>query len=92
MMTNEELVEKIRNSKYIVSNDDIDLMIHRIEMMNKFLRHNAFAEKHFGVYFICGQAGEMDQNGMPEQIHVCPAYGSDVTYRYKRGDATAPEW
>ena len=90
-MTNEELVEKLRDYKNC-TDSDIDEAANRIERMNKFLRHNVFAEKHFGVYFICGQAGEMDKNDMPKQIHVCPAYGSDVVYCYMRGDATAPEW
>lgn len=90
-MTNEELVEKLKKKEYAYD-PDIDEVIERIEKMNKFLRHNAFAEKHFGVFFICGYAGEMDSNGMPESIHVCPAYGSDVTYRYTRGVSSAPEW
>jgi len=90
-MTNEELVEKLRDYKNC-TDSDIDEAAKRIEQMNKFLRHNVFAEKHFGVFFICGYAGEMDYNNMPEQIHVCPAYGSDVVYRYNRGDSSAPEW
>ncbi len=56
------------------------------EKMKYFLRHNVFAEKQYGVYFICGEGGEKDQNGIPEQIHVCPAYGSDVVYLFTRGN------
>jgi hypothetical protein len=90
-MTNEELVEKLRD-KESRTEEDIELAAARIERQNIFLRHNLFAEKHFGVFFICGYAGEMDSNNMPESIHVCPAYGSDVTYRYTRGISSAPEW
>lgn len=93
-MTNEELIAKLRD-KENRTDTDIDEAANRIEKMNKFLRHNAFAEKHFGVYFICGEAGEKDANGMPEQIHICPAYGSDVVYRYIRDPnqkVFAPEW
>lgn len=90
-MTNEELKEKLCDYKNRTEADILEAA-RRIEVMNKFLRHNVFAEKHFGVYFICGEAGEKDKNGIPEQIHICPAYGSDVVYRYKRADASAPGW
>ena len=90
-ITNDELIERLGNSD-VRTEEDIKLAIHRIETMNKFLRHNAFAEKHFGVYFVCGESGEKDRNGIPEQIHICPAYGSDVVYRFSRGDSSAPEW
>ena len=89
-MTNEELVEKLRDKTY--TDSDILEAADHIERMNKFLRHNVFAEKHFGVYFICGEAGEKDCNGMPDHIHVCPTYGSDVVYRYMRRSFTAPTW
>ena len=84
-MTNEELIGKLTDSKNRTEADIIEAA-KRIETMNKFLRHNVFAEKQFGVYFICGEGGEKDQNGIPEQIHVCPAYGSDVVYLFTRGN------
>ena len=90
-MTNEELIGKLTDSKNRTEADIIEAA-KRIETMNKFLRHNVFATKQYGVYFICGEGGEKDQNGIPEQIHVCPAYGSDVIYRYKRMDSSAPQW
>ena len=64
----------------------------RMELMSKFLRHNLLATKLEGVFFICGEAGERDQNGIPERIHICPAYGSDVSYVFTRGKSYAPEW
>ena len=84
-MTNEELIGKLTDSKNRTEADIIEAA-KRIETMNKFLRHNVFAEKQFGVYFVCGEGGEKDQNGIPEQIHVCPAYGSDVVYLFTRGN------
>ncbi len=89
-MTNEELVERLRSET--CSKADIDEAANRIEKMNYFLRHNAFAEKHFGVFFICGAAGEKDKNGVPEEVYICPAYGSDVSYVFTRGGTFAPEW
>jgi hypothetical protein len=46
-----------------------------------------------GVYFICGESGEKDTNGLPEQIMVVPSYGCDWHMVYKRSDKTfGPEW
>ena len=88
-LSNEELVERLWNN---YNHEDVKLAADRIEIMNKFLRHNAFATKQFGVFFICGEAGERDSNGIPEHIHICPAYGSDVSYVFARGKSYAPEW
>lgn len=49
-------------------------------------------EKYTG-YFICGEIGERDQNGMPAKIMVAPAYGVDFAYEYVyNGRVTGPEW
>jgi hypothetical protein len=90
-MTNEELIEKLRD-RNSCTDADIDEVSRRLEVMNKFLRHNVFAEKHPGVYFICGEGGEKDGNGMPDHVHICPAYGSDVVYIYMRRSFTNPQW
>lgn len=37
-----------------------------------------------GVYFITGEAGNQDENGLPERIIVCAAFGSDITAVYER--------
>ena len=37
-----------------------------------------------GHYFICGQLGKTDQNGLPDGLMVCPAYGSDVIQVYSK--------
>jgi hypothetical protein len=34
--------------------------------------------------FICGTMGESDKNGMFDYFRICPAYGSDATYTYKK--------
>ena len=45
------------------------------------------------TYFICGEMGEKDQNGMPQKIMVAPAYGVDFAYEYVyNGRVTGPEW
>jgi hypothetical protein len=45
------------------------------------------------TYFICGELGEQDVNGMPDKLMVCPAYGLDFFYVYERtGQTEGPEW
>jgi len=40
----------------------------------------------FGIErpFICGNIGEIDDDGLPSAILVCPAYGSDDVAIYKK--------
>jgi hypothetical protein len=58
--------------------------------LTKIMLH-ANAEKYEGVFFICGEAGEKDEMGLPEAIYVCPAYGADGFAVYKKhGEYTAP--
>jgi hypothetical protein len=46
-----------------------------------------------GFYFICGEGGTKNDNGLPERLHVCPAYGADWMMLYTRTDKTSgPEY
>lgn len=92
-ISNEEVIQKLRDVQ--VEEPLMGLIqdaADRMELMSKFLRHNVLPMKLEGVFFICGEAGEKDSNGIPERIHICPAYGSDVTYVFSRGKSFAPEW
>ena len=48
-----------------------------LELLRKIFLH-ANADKFPGVYFICGEGGDKDANGLPETIHICPAVGADL--------------
>lgn len=37
-----------------------------------------------GSFFICGEAGEKDDMGLPNAILVCPEMGSNLTAIYER--------
>ena len=37
-----------------------------------------------GSFFICGEAGDHDENGLPDIILVCPQMGANITAVYKR--------
>lgn len=64
------------------------------ELFQKLLKvwaHSA-AEKT-GLFFVCGQAGEVDQMGLPEHIFVCPSYGLDGMAMYTLSKPySAPEY
>jgi hypothetical protein len=46
-----------------------------------------------GSYFISGEGGVKDDNGLPERLHICPAYGADWMQIYTRTErTTGPEW
>lgn len=65
----------------------------KLRKFHKLVRHTLLAEKFGDIYFICGEAGEKDNNGLPQQIHVCPAYGTDFFVVYQKTDqSVGPEW
>ena len=43
-----------------------------------------FPDRHPDTYFICGEGGEKDSNGLPDRIHICPAFGCDWSEIYGR--------
>lgn len=64
----------------------------QLRRVHKMVRHLS-AEKLEGVFFICGEAGEKDNMGLPEKILVCPAYGLDGFAIYtKTSNYSAPEY
>lgn len=67
-----------------------------LEMLRKcfkLVKHTGLAEKMGDIYFICGEGGSKDKNGLPERIHICPAFGCDWFQVYERTDKTwGPEY
>ena len=54
---------------------------------------STYPDKFPDTYFICGELGSKDDNGMPEKLTVCPAYGCDFFYIYERtGVTSGPEY
>ena len=52
----------------------------------KKITQHVLAEKLADVYFICGESGHKDRNGLPDKILVCPAYGADWFQIYVKQD------
>jgi hypothetical protein len=63
-------------------------LLEKVEMYLK----TSYPDKS-GSYFICGEGGVKDDNGLPERLHICPAYGADWMMLYTRTDKTSgPEY
>ena len=61
------------------------------EKLKTMIRH-AVADRT-GVYFICGEGGSKDEQGLPEIILVCPAFGADGFAIYKKAsEYSAPSY
>ena len=43
-----------------------------------------------GALFICGRSGGRDENGLPDAVEICPAYGVGWSVIYRRTDRTTP--
>jgi len=63
--------------------DQLDL----IAKQQKIIRR-IYVEHFPDTYFVCGEMGEKDQNGLPDRIEICPAYGVDWSQIYERTDRT----
>ena len=70
--------------------DRIELLSRKLKLLEKtdmYLKTN-YPDKT-GYYFICGEGGSKDDNGLPERLHICPAYGADWVMLYQRADKTS---
>ena len=75
---------------------DLEAEVTRLKQkcdMQAMILQRLTPDKFPGVYFISGESGEKDQNGLPERLYVVPAYGCDWSQVYVRTDrAVGPEW
>lgn len=67
--------------------------LNELRNLKALIKHTVLAEKMGGIYFICGELGAKDNNGMPDKIMVCPSYGVDFFYVYQdTGEVIGTEW
>ncbi len=72
--------------------DEIERLTEKCDRQAMILRRLT-PENFPNTYFICGEAGAKDTNGLPETILVVPAYGVDWNMTYTRtGKTFGPEW
>jgi hypothetical protein len=58
-----------------------------IEKQQKIIRR-IYVDHFPDTYFVCGELGIKDSNGLPDKIEVCPAYGVGWTQIYQKTDTT----
>jgi len=44
--------------------------------------------EYSGHYFISGELGNKDNNGLPDRIKICPSQGCDFSVIYEKTDTT----
>jgi len=65
----------------------------KVAFYDKIFLHSFAADKVGDIYFICGQLGEVDSNGLPDKLMICPAYGVDWFQIYEKTNQTeGTEW
>lgn len=74
--------EKGDGALYANARAEIIRLREKCDNQAMILQH-AFPELS-GRYFICGQGGEVDSNGLPDTVSICPAFGADFSVTYKR--------
>ena len=97
-MTDEELITTLRGRNGFGWTEDaadrIEELLAKLKLLEKvdmYLK-TSYPDKS-GSYFICGEGGVKDDNGLPERLHICPAYGADWMMTYQRTDKThGPEY
>ena len=62
---------------------ELQRLIEKCDKQAMALQH-IIPEKFPGVYFIHGESGEKDVNGLPENIYIVPTYGSDYVATYTK--------
>ena len=85
-----DIIERLANWNTVYEEDaDCDGSLYlaaRDEILRlRTVLHSAFPEKS-GRYFISGQGGDVDKNGLPDRVSICPAYGVDWAVNYRRVD------
>jgi len=77
-----ELEEQLRgqtdNGSVIISKEEYALF----QKLTKIWYHTE--PEKTGSFFICGEAGDSDEHGLPEYILVCPQMGANETAVYKK--------
>jgi hypothetical protein len=67
--------------------NELEAQLALLEKQQVIIRR-IYAEKLPDTWFVCGESGNKDQNGLPDRIEICPAYGVDWSQIYERTDRT----
>lgn len=65
--------------------NEIEELTVLLEKQQQIIRR-VYADRFPNTWFVCGEMGEKDQNGLPQYIDVCPAYGVGWYQVYEKTD------
>lgn len=92
------LIARLRNYKVTLGHGEygVDPLVeeaaNELETMHDMLCkqqviiRRIYAEYLPDTWFVCGEMGEKDSNGLPQYIDVCPAYGVGWYQVYEKTD------
>lgn len=96
----QKLIERLRNNKVVLGHgeygadplceqaaDEIEELTVLLEKQQKIIRR-VYVEHFPNTWFVSGEMGKKDGNGLPDRIEVCPAYGVGWTQIYEKTDRT----
>jgi len=58
------------------------------KLENIFNFFDLTSPEYSGHYFISGELGNKDNNGLPDRIKICPSQGCDFSVIYEKTDTT----
>lgn len=99
-MENKSLKNLLRNLETVDNKEVVNETLEYIEYLERKLKllekvdmilKTSYPEKT-KHYYISGELGNKDSNGLPEYIQIVPAYGVDWHMLYKRDRSFGPEW
>lgn len=81
----ERLLEAIGYDLDLIEPTDYEKIIAGAKVLNR-VRHAMLTSspEKTGALFICGQGGQLDSDGLPVRLHVCPSYGLAGSATYEK--------
>ena len=65
----------------------------KLRQIYEIISHIDLADRLGDRYFLCGYGGQIDKNGLPDKLFVCPAYGVDWFQVYEKSELKCgTEW
>ena len=62
----------------------VEITEKEFELFEKLKKIWFHSSERSGSFFICGEGGDHDQNGLPDIILVCPHHGINTTAIYEK--------
>lgn len=85
----EEIKELAPQAKIEMLEDEVNKLRKALEIYERERARFRHAKPEFtGDFFISGKFGNIDDNGLPDKIEVCPSYGCAWTTVYEKTERT----